>query len=57
MSLFRSKASPVRFGNLESELGIDPVRLLNENSIDTRLLISLRKSGMGPERLAQVMTR
>ena len=53
----RSKESPLSFGNVERELGIGPVRLLKENSMVSRFVSSARKSGMGPERFAHVMTR
>lgn len=46
-----------RNGRVGREGGIDPERLLKESSRMARFLSWLRKCGMGPEILVQLMTR
>lgn len=54
VSLFLSKRRDTRLGIRESELGIEPERLLNERSKNSRFLSWAKKSGTGPVRLFQL---
>jgi len=49
VSLFLSNCRDSRLGSRESELGMEPERLLEESLINSRFLSWARKSGIGPE--------
>ncbi|KAL8236582.1 hypothetical protein R6Q59_017663 [Mikania micrantha] len=52
---FRSRCRLSRLGSVASSGGMEPLKVLYDRSSVVKLLSWLRKEGMGPERLVQLM--